>query len=412
MAKSLPKTYEVIPERGRFRVRRVPIFAETVKKGTDGEVHVFDRTWLLAAAECGNAEQKRGYYAPVHLVHHGRVAAPERVADLENYVVEDAVFEEPFVAEDGSLSIKSIVRPVIFADLLLDNEKALEKANGFPHRSVEIWDPKMPRINSVALLGAEEPHLRFPNLRVDQVPTLALQAASSGRGVVASWSRPLCFARYAMEDKKDAVAAKSEDASSKPDVSADETPSWASQLMSKIDALCEAMMPKAAPTQASQSVTPVAMEGSSEKVLALQAEVTVLRDKATVAERRLGVSDAIVLLEREGHVVGPGTRKLLEETAAKGASLDSIVSAVRLHAPKLPTSSSERGVQAQAAKTKDVPAVIAVAPNAESPERAEARELHLQFELLKSKGWIPNTTFEKFFNDQRTRKPAVNGAAN
>lgn len=454
MSDALPTKYEVTPEGTRFRVRRVPVFAVTSKIGEDGNVYNFDKAWLEAAAEYGNAQQALGYFAPVHLVHHGRVNAPERIGDAENYEVGEAEFLESIpvaVGEDGSpiFETKTVTRLVLFADLLLDDVAAIDKANAHPHRSVEIYDPRETRINSLALLGAEEPHLRFPNLRLDKVPTLALAAAPSGRGVIASWSKPLCFERTGMPPKKpttepvvkaEAVAAPvvaaevgaaaAEDPAikapeaKKEDAKKDESdiPGWAAKHHAEVMASHGAMLAKLEqmspsaekpsqdkPASPLDVVKPVAMEGSSKRIAELEAQVAVLKDTSEVAQRQLGVAQSITTLEREGYAVGKQTRQLFESAAARGESLDTITAAVRANAPKLPKLPSE-AVGHLELEAIDAPEVVKLAPVADSAERKEARGWWRAFQLTQQQGALQGMSFDRYVQINY-RPHAANGKA-
>lgn len=458
---ALPKDYEQVAEGSRFRVKKVPIFAETAKLGADGKKYAFDRAWLEKAAAYGNSEQARGYYAPVHLAHNVRGNDPEKVADLENYVVEDADYDRLMpvaVDEKGEITwaIETVTRAVLFADLVFDNAQAIDKAVAFPHRSVEVYEPWKPTVNSLALLGAMEPHLRFPNLRLDRVPSLVCAGAPSGPGVVAEWSQPMCFERTALmppeaklaedvkkavlEDQKKAkVAAEAEAEEEKklpenePSATKDDdTPGYAKALHEKAHAIHTEMAaghkaileaigkldgvahgdvpgkPGGLDGLGDGVVKPVAMQAlpadASKRIAQLEAELAVSRDKAASAERRLSVTDAITRLEHEGYAVGVETRKLFEAVAAKGESIDTVVAAVRTNAPRLPGARSdrERGtVAAESLAKPDHADVIKVAPNAESPERKQAREAHLQFELIRKNGALRDMPFERFFKFNR-----------
>lgn len=175
----LAKIYEQRNEPdGRVRVLRVPIFAEHVRERlvldyeTGKEVVEkipFDREWLESACADARREQAKGHTPPLHLRHNSTGAATptEPVGTYENLEVADVDLS----AEGDEPDVKAVV----FADLVYHDAEAFAQSKRYPHRSVEIYDYREPRINSLAHLGSEEPFFRFPNLRVrDERSSLAL----------------------------------------------------------------------------------------------------------------------------------------------------------------------------------------------------------------------------------------------
>lgn len=179
----LAKVYESRNEPdGRVRVLRVPIYAEHVRTRPvldyeTGEEKVeeipFNRDWLEKAVADAAREQAKGHTPPLHLRHNfgtalSSTATPtEPVGTFENLELADVDLAAPGEEPD--------VKAVVFADLVYHDAEAFAQSKRYPHRSVEVYDYREPRINSLALLGSEEPYFRFPNLRVrDERASLAL----------------------------------------------------------------------------------------------------------------------------------------------------------------------------------------------------------------------------------------------
>lgn len=415
MPQRLPDKLEVVQEGTRFRVRSVPIFAECTRALPGvGEVP-FSREWLHRAASDTNLRASRNYHAPVHLVHHGRVSSPEPVGEVAG----NAYVDEAEVQVGDEPDFKA--RPVLFADVWLPDAEALRKFERYPHRSVEVNDVfAAPRINTVALLGAQEPFVKFPNARLDRPRSVFFEAAAPRR-VAALWIgstsqgglmdvkqlaepaavTPPVEAQFESTPAQAVVERSSVKAENEQQ---SEVVSLLQRILAKLESAPQAAAPSAAPAA---TVQPVVMERTvpgvpvdpaiEGKVARLEAENAVLLDKAAIAERRLGVADTIAKLEAEGFPVGAKARALFESVATKGGSLEDIVKAIKLHAPSLPRSSQEAA--AVAMEQTDPPEVVAYGPPG-SEGRKKAREVAVQFELIHKNGGDPFTkypmTLQKF----------------
>lgn len=217
----LAKVYESRNEPdGRVRVLRVPIYAEHVRTRPvldyeTGEEKVeeipFNRDWLEKAVADAAREQAKGHTPPLHLRHNfgtalSSTATPtEPVGTFENLEIADVDLAVPGEEPD--------VKAVVFADLVYHDLEAFAQSKRYPHRSVEVYDYREPRINSLALLGSEEPYFRFPNLRVrDERASLAL-TYRRGPAYAVRWEDSMSVKS---EATKDLVAASLAGAADKP----------------------------------------------------------------------------------------------------------------------------------------------------------------------------------------------------
>lgn len=157
---------------GHLTVHRVPIFVETkklVQKGDADELMQFDAGWIGKAVARAQRQEAEGYFAPLHVQHHGgrkEVVAAGHIKVLGTEVIQ-------FNGEP---------RTAVMADLVVTNPavEADIRAGRFPYRSVEIHKPSLtddPGIDSLALLDDEVPHCRLPNLEVGEVAEAEFSAA-------------------------------------------------------------------------------------------------------------------------------------------------------------------------------------------------------------------------------------------
>lgn len=116
------------------------------------ERHVFDAKWMREAVERFKERRAKGYLPPVHFGNHNGKVNPQAFALIENIAI---------VEVDGR-------KARLFCDIVLVPKSMFEriKAGEFPHRAVEINDPSVPEISSLALISSE-PFFKFPLLTVN-----------------------------------------------------------------------------------------------------------------------------------------------------------------------------------------------------------------------------------------------------
>lgn len=456
----LAKVYECRNEPdGRVRVLRVPIYAEHVRTRQvldyeSGEQKAeeipFDRDWLERAVADARKEQEKGHTPPLHLRHNFGTALAstgtptEPVGTFENLELADVDLAAPGEEPD--------VKAVVFSDLVYHDAEAFAQSKRYPHRSVEVYDYREPRINSLALLGSEEPYFRFPNLRVREAASLAL-VYRRGAAVAVRWedksmpkpepvqavSTPAAPVVAAAPKVEGVAPAPAPVASNAPPVPAaapaptapaqpaapqgDQTAAVLQQILAAVTELKAAMTggPGAGAPQApgAGSVAPVASAAApvSEGVrvvaeavragatnvtavangdlLKLETEKLVLSQKVARLERREAARGAIEKLEQEGHLVGPELRLHFERIADANEPLESHVALARLGAPKTPPRFSDVSAAAsQGEGLTDAPEVVAAGALG-SASRERARRLASEHAHLVKRG-VVNSTLARF----------------
>lgn len=136
-------------DQGHLVIKGVPIFCEC-KRGEQS----YNRKWLEKAATAAKASEREGYFAPLHIRHHG----------------DDGVRPAGFFRITGvrEITFKGRKRAALFADLTITDPSADWEvvSSRLPWRSVEIFDVDKPNIDSLALLDHDPPYLELPMLMV------------------------------------------------------------------------------------------------------------------------------------------------------------------------------------------------------------------------------------------------------
>jgi len=463
----LAKVYESRNEPdGRVRVLRVPIYAEHVRTRPvldyeTGEEKVeeipFNRDWLERAVADAAREQAKGHTPPLHLRHNfgtalSSTATPtEPVGTFENLELADVDLAAPGEEPD--------VKAVVFADLVYHDLEAFAQSKRYPHRSVEVYDYREPRINSLALLGSEEPYFRFPNLRVrDERASLAL-TYRRGPAYAVRWEDSMSVKSEATKalvaaslagaadkpapvtaaaPKVEAVApAPAPVAANAPPVpaaaptpapaqpaapQADQTAAVLQQILAGLNELKAALTggPGAGAPQApgAGSVAPVASaapqseaarvvaeavrEGvtkvtavANADLLKLETEKLVLSQKVALLERREAARAGVEKLEQEGHLVGPELRQHFQRIADAGESLESHLALARMGAPKAPPRFSDVSASASQGEGVTDPPEVVSAGAVGTAARENARRLAAEHAHLVKRG-VVNTSLARF----------------
>lgn len=128
-------------DRERLIIHDVEIFHECERKGIS-----FDQGWLKKVLRDAQGGEKRHYFPPVHVQHHG-----------DEGVRAVGVFRMKRIAKRWG-------KDTLIADLIVTNPGAVDEiiAGRLPYRSVEIMDRNVPKIDSLALLDHEPPYLELP----------------------------------------------------------------------------------------------------------------------------------------------------------------------------------------------------------------------------------------------------------
>jgi hypothetical protein len=171
---------------GTLTIRDVPIFVEC-KRGD----HDFDVTWIKAAVDCAMQAELEGYYPPLHVKHHDKIALTDPVRAAGYFRITGTkriVFKgEPKIAVLADLVITDAT---VGVDVL---QKRL------PYRSVEIFNADKPQLNSLALLDHEAPYLELPMLMVssiiDNVQVATFKSEQRDWPAELSPTEPVFFAR-------------------------------------------------------------------------------------------------------------------------------------------------------------------------------------------------------------------------
>lgn len=138
-----------------FRVNGVEIFRATKRPNPKtGELDDFGESWLQDAVNNHRNMAAGGYLPPAHFGHHSnsQQQEPPRIGELANMEMRTV---------DGV--------PTLFADIvnIPPDMFGLIRQRRVPYRSVEIGNPKVPAITSVALMGSTVPFHKFRLLHVD-----------------------------------------------------------------------------------------------------------------------------------------------------------------------------------------------------------------------------------------------------
>lgn len=161
----MPRYRTVQNPDGTWNVLNVPIMA-SVPEGARNNEDELGESWLKAALKKSQQREQEGYRAPLHIGHH----EPDQSAA-----------ERPPMAGTFKLRRVGTIRhdgkkvPALFADLVGIPEWVFAemKAGKLPYRSVEIFDPAKPEVNSLALLDSEVPFFRLPMTTAE---TLAIES--------------------------------------------------------------------------------------------------------------------------------------------------------------------------------------------------------------------------------------------
>lgn len=140
---------------GVLTIHSVPIFVEC----TRGDFSA-DAKWIEAAVEKAKAAEAEGYLPPLHIRHHGEKSGAE---------VRAAGFFR--IRGTENIAFRGKVRLAVIADLVVTDPVVQSDviAKRLPYRSVEIFNAKVPSIDSLALLDHEAPYLELPMLMVRDV---------------------------------------------------------------------------------------------------------------------------------------------------------------------------------------------------------------------------------------------------
>lgn len=177
---------------GTFEIRDLDIFETCVREHPiTGRRDVFDTQWLRQAVEAARERESRGYFAPVHLGHHGDTDdEPTFAGFLHNLAVvsaADATDAAESASEADSATLRATITSIpaeVFARI---------RDRRIPYRSVEILDPAVPEISSLALLEATVPYFKFPITAVEvHTPTAtAVEAAAASESAILAAQSPL-----------------------------------------------------------------------------------------------------------------------------------------------------------------------------------------------------------------------------
>gem|GEM_PF-2148060 len=134
-------------------IHRVPIFCTCVR----GDL-TFNEAWVAAAIARARLSEAEGYFPPLHIRHHEH-GTETRAAGY--FRIEGS---EP-------ITLKGKTRIAIMAELVVTDPMAQADilAKRLLYRSVEILDPDIPSIDSLALLDHEVPYLELPLLMVSDL---------------------------------------------------------------------------------------------------------------------------------------------------------------------------------------------------------------------------------------------------
>jgi len=141
---------------GMYAIFDVPIFSET-KDMRRGRKISYDAAWIQAAAKEHRRQEEKDRNAPsLHYGHNEQgVGEKNKIGEVVNF-------------RSGKLNGKE----TIFVDIIdLDPEIYQKVQKGrLPHISVEIPEPSIPRIGSVAFLSSRAPYFTLPNILVEEKP--------------------------------------------------------------------------------------------------------------------------------------------------------------------------------------------------------------------------------------------------
>lgn len=355
IALGLPTRYRAqqLPD-GRVEVRGVPIFAETQPTAT--RRRGYGRAWLEGFL--ARADKRRGYEAPLHL-HHTDTGRAEAVG---TWVPERVALREV----DGA------PRWVLFATLRYTSPEAFARAKAYPHRSVEISPDHPDEINSLALLDAEAPYHRFPNLVTFR--------AARGEAFMADEKKPEAPAAPAAEKKPEAMAAEAPApaaAPAAPGLSLEGLAAKVDQLAVVVAKLVEAEQAESAIlTSEAKCAEPAVMHTAARDEGRLEGQAA----KIAELERRLAGNDAFAALSEklgplasgaEGKKRLDGLRKKID-TRGIDAATDYVEGLLESYSTaSLRVTDAKLGAGSQA--PQDAPEVLAYAA-AGSSKLAEARE--------------------------------------
>lgn len=174
---------------GHLTVFQVPIFVEC-KRGDKA----YDSAWIAEAVKNARQSEVEGYYAPLHVRHHGG----------DPTMVKPAGFFR--VTGTGSITFKGEQRQAIFADLVITDPTIGEDvlAARLPYRSVEIFSIDRPAIDSLALLDHQAPYLELPMLMVAEVVDTPHRIAAAADVASATFANP--WLRASAENREPVVA--------------------------------------------------------------------------------------------------------------------------------------------------------------------------------------------------------------
>lgn len=132
---------------GRMTLFDVPVFV-TCKRGK----HDFNEAWLRGAVDDALRGECDGYLPPMHVKHHGATGDTVESAGLFRMKRVEVM---PYKGEPRLTILADMIytKPSVIGDVI---------ANRLPYRSVEIYDAKEKKIDSLALLDHEAPFLELP----------------------------------------------------------------------------------------------------------------------------------------------------------------------------------------------------------------------------------------------------------
>lgn len=153
---------------GNYAIRDLPVFAAP-KDEAKGKKYTIG--WLKRA--CRRAEERKagGFLAPAHIEHHDPGQTREFAGFMDNY-------RTALTDLDGENV------PAVFVDLLEVPPAVFEeiRACRLPYRSVEILDPDIPELSSLALMKSDVPFFRLPvTVVTDPAERFCFRAANSPR---------------------------------------------------------------------------------------------------------------------------------------------------------------------------------------------------------------------------------------
>ncbi|MFH1603578.1 MAG: hypothetical protein ABIH03_06700, partial [Pseudomonadota bacterium] len=156
---------------GNYRIRRIDIFKACERKNPQtGQIDKFDESWLADAVRKFNDEKRRGYVPPVHIDHHDKTGTSREPAGqiAALYLGQD---------DEGVTTL--------FADLVNIPRQVMGEIvkMRLPYRSIEVNNPAVHQVSSLALMRTVVPfhHLPITQVSLEDGEDISQFAESANR---------------------------------------------------------------------------------------------------------------------------------------------------------------------------------------------------------------------------------------